>query len=321
MKSCDWEVLSSIVKGLTYNQISYMCGIKSYMREFKYANETFYIGDGRGNINFLNILSKIGIEFHEIDIHKINELKNLSNIVILAPLEFISNISNIKPESIQISAVYSAFRIKKFNNEIIELFIETPLSTKNFILTLPQLEKLINIRSKPLGKGCFIISIDNYNNYSVDTEEMNKILKQSLTSDIVKNYYIDEGTEYVTGDEFFNKFEDIIKSSEFWSDNNKEYLKRFFFIATLNAGAECFYRKDFLESIIKYRLIDQNSNIYLNLHHVSNLWRDLNKKLRKLQVENIAGMRENYQQGIISLINDIKDLEYKIINDIKRKIL
>lgn len=321
MKSCDWEVLSTIITNLSYSQISYMCGIRNCLRELEYSEETIYLPDSRGDISLLNLLRRMGVSFHLLNLDEMIKSGNFENIILLAPLAIVENISQINEEYSQISLVYSAFRIEKIESNSIKLYINTRLLKARFSITIEEFEKMNRINSKPLGKTCYLVSIDNSDTYSISISQMNDILKESL-----KNFNSDietmhEGMKCVHGKTFYLKFKDIINSQEFWHSSKNAYMKRFLFISAMNAGARCFYRKDFLDAITEYELIEKKSNLYLNFEKISTLWRKLNRILRKIQVKDTEELKKKYKYQIIELIDSIQELELYSVKMLKNNFL
>ena len=122
MYSCDKVMVAQIFPNITYEKITLCGGIANNIREFTYANEKIYVPDGRGYIDYVQFLKKIGIEFEEVTLEELYTMRDTTNLMLLTSKSFLDNLDRIK-KATQICLIYSAFKIKRLSEESIELSI------------------------------------------------------------------------------------------------------------------------------------------------------------------------------------------------------
>lgn len=96
-------------------------GIANNLRCFEYAKQNIYFPDGRGYIDFTELLSKMKIPYETLSVDQLSHCKDVSDILIFAPKEIFDNMDIIKHNITGIYIVYSAFFIKRITSHSVTL--------------------------------------------------------------------------------------------------------------------------------------------------------------------------------------------------------
>ncbi len=76
MKSCDKLMCSNILEHITYNDMTLFDGISNNLRFFEYANQKIYFPDGRGYIDFTELLRKMEISYEFLNVKQLSNRYN-----------------------------------------------------------------------------------------------------------------------------------------------------------------------------------------------------------------------------------------------------
>lgn len=311
MKSCDKLLCSNVLKYITYDDMTLFNGIANKLRCFEYAKQNIYFPDGRGYIDFTELLSKMEIPYEILSIDQLRHCKDVSDILFFAPKEILDNIEIIKNNVTGIYIVYSAFFIKKITKSSIVLCIEDYKFRYEKKLTFYELENISKLSSKPLDYTFKIIRIDR--NKKLDKSLLLGSLKNSLADFLEDSIELTEGIKCIKGPLFYDTMGNALSEILYDSTEKESRIKLFIFSSTLNAGGEAFYRYDFLKSILSIDIKGKNKDIDYaidTLEIVKKMWYELARILRFAQKNN----NDINISSIVDLLNKIKKMELEAVN-------
>ena len=248
MKSCDKLMCSNILEHITYNDMTLFDGISNNLRFFEYANQKIYFPDGRGYIDFTELLRKMEISYEFLNVKQLSGETDIRDVLVLLPKELLDSIDIIKPKATGIYIVYSAFAVKKITKDSITLGISDYKFKYEKTLRLSQLEKLVELPSKPLSYVVKIIKIDK--SKKLDRKLQLKSLKRNLIDFSIDRTEENEGTICIKGAQFYDEMSEVLKGFSLDKIKKENKIKFFIFAGALNAGGEAFYRYDFLQSLL-----------------------------------------------------------------------
>ena len=293
MYSCDKVMVAQIFPNITYEKITLCGGIANNIREFTYANEKIYAPDGRGYIDYVQFLKKIGIEFEEVTLEELYTMRDTTNLMLLTSKSFLDNLDRIK-KATQICLIYSAFKIKRLSEESIELSIADKKINYRKTITFEDLADLFDVHTKPLNHAIKIIKFKDKESI-IDDERIRNMLKQQLENFLVDQTRRFEETICWSGPQMYKKSCEIITSLIENKEERYKTIKIFQFVGTLNAGGDAFYRKDFEKAlksgVLKIKKVEVLCEL---LHQATSRWYEICRRLRKIQGKNdiILNVRE-----------------------------
>ena len=89
MKSCDKLMCSNILEHITYNDMTLFDGISNNLRFFEYANQKIYFPDGRGYIDFTELLRKMEISYEFLNVKQLSGETDIRDVLVLLPKELL----------------------------------------------------------------------------------------------------------------------------------------------------------------------------------------------------------------------------------------
>lgn len=312
MICCDEYLFGKISHNLSYEDLVLANGLANSIRSFSYCGTEVQFPCGRWNIDFLNILNDMHIEYRVRKVSDLLDCSCFNHFIVLVPKEFLTNFKKLNLEVVQIGIVYSAFQIVEREGKNFQLRLSWNGNTENITMSIEQLKILETLKTRPLGNTLKIIEVQE-NEYGgskkIVFEKMVENLKKCLVT-CASEY---EGCHCVSGPLFYDLFVQSIHSmSEMDSKSISSRVCRHLFVSSLNAGGEAFFRSAFFNWYVKYRMPFGNiPKSYLEkIEWLIKLWHELCRKMRFWKAGNYA--KEKVPE-LVDLIQQIKPLELEIV--------
>ncbi len=291
MADCENLVLSSVLNGMSYDDMLLFNGIGNVIYKTRYAKTDIKLVTGRTTADHLKLLNELPIEYHEISLNEIcnSIINNNSKVIAVIPKVFLTN--NIKPKEnfMVFNPYYSMFEVTDIDNELITFKIiahsEKDDNTRELILKksksdLALIEKMKTTPFDYAFKFIVVEKMQQFNNNFI-ISHMEENLKRCLVGEEIEEC----GMIKISGKKFYDEFYNILKS---WREYNI-YQKKFL-IMSIQAGSTYFYRHEFADALLRKTNIKEDivaplytlGEAYRKIKHLLKGEFDLNEAIKLL---------------------------------------
>ncbi|OYO97300.1 hypothetical protein CG709_11990, partial [Lachnotalea glycerini] len=179
----------------------------------KYAGENVYALNGRGFLQYSELLNKINVGFKRLSLEELflmkKEIKNV-RLIISIPTSFLDRIDNIKEKVTQIGLIYSIYIINEIDEDKVMLSTRaSEIEVKYRMITKEKLEKLARVKMAFEEEPFHIIKIEEERDF--ERSNVIKNLENSM-KDCIDNRN-EEHSKYkiISGENVYNEILEILK--------------------------------------------------------------------------------------------------------------
>lgn len=259
MADCENLVLSSVLNGMSYDDMLFFNGLGNVIYKARYAKTDIRLVTGRTTADHLKLLNELPIEYHEISLDEICNgiINDNSKVIAVIPKVFLTNDVKPKENFIVFNPYYSMFEVTDIDNELITFKISAHSgnndNTDELILkkSKSDLALIEKIKTTPFDYAFKFIAVkkmQQFNNNFI-ISHMKENLKKCLVGEKIKEC----GMIKISGKKFYDEFYNILKS---WKEYNT-YQKKFL-IMSIQAGSTYFYRHEFADALLRKTNIQED---------------------------------------------------------------
>ncbi len=311
MKSCDLSLISNKLVGLDYNEAVLCSGLSNTINFMKYGGESLYILSGRGIYFIDELLEKLQVSYHFMDIDELfngEEIDTERIMVILPTIDF-AKIQELNSKVVQFFHTFGTYCVDKIDGDTLVLRGDYDEGRVLKKITKMDFEKLNLMSVRPLNVAFKIIYIDDK---QVKKSAIHSCIIKGIKALILSEEYEDKDGGWCKGAGFYQKTKSILVDN--WNNFNK--VAKYVLVQSIQNGSSFFYRREFGEALKQTYNIEEKE-----LNAVGNLWRKLSRYLKATVVE----AKESDSEVIETLLNQIekaeKTLFRRLVEEISNKSL
>lgn len=305
---CVHELISKKLSGVSVEQMMASVGIANRLREFHYSGIPFYIVDGRGFGDPLQLMKAVEIPYECITAEEVFESSDTNNVMFFCAKDLLMRINKVNPSVKQLLFFYSGFYVKSVDHNLITLGICN--DDNDYCISKAELEKLRKIITFPIDYSYRFVRITEPD-YLIDNDVQIKLLTKSIDaflSNTPKNSGIVSGRGMY--DALTNVINEFAEAGIKQNINLKaEMFKHKMLTSSINAGTVGLYRREFADAILS--IYDHGNIGFIRDAFVRSaaIWRELGKRAMKQVNGNNAFLDREYAQFATPAIAEIKEIE------------
>ena len=215
MVSCDSYVTSSLLEGISVDEVILAHGLANSLYEAHYANQNIYLMNGRLHYKYEELLICMNIDYKKLDAGcLLNKNMNVKGrrIVLTLPTNFMGRIHLINEKVKQIGLIYSTYIIDEINENTIHLHtIVDDKEIEKKEICFEDYKKLLLLKMAFHEEPVYVYEILGENRFNyVGLRNNIKAGAQSC----IKQKYVDtsEGTILYRGKNGYQKILEVIRS-------------------------------------------------------------------------------------------------------------
>lgn len=258
MADCENLVLSSVLNGISYDDMLLFNGIGNVIYKTRYAKTDIRLVTGRTTADHLKLLNELPIEYHEISLNEIfNGVINNNKVIAVIPKVFLTNDVKPKEDFIVFNPYYSMFEVTDVDNDLITFKIsahsENYDNTDELILkkSKSELALIEKIKTTPFDYAFKFIVVEVMKGFNNDL--IISHMQESLKKCLVDEENEECGMIKISGKKFYDEFYNILKSWKGYNTYQKQFL-----IMSIQAGSTYFYRHEFADALLRKTNIQED---------------------------------------------------------------
>ena len=307
LMDCVHELISTVIPGVPADRIMATIGIANRLCEFRYSNIPFYIVDGRGYGDPLQLMDALGIPYEPISAEEVFDSSECKNLMFFCAKDLLMGVNSLNPHAKQLLFFYTGFFVKNIEQNKITLGICK--DENEYCISRDELERLSRISTIPMSYSCRFVRItdpDYTINYDFQRNQLAKNINKFLED-------MDMQSEIVSGSRMYDAFADVIcdlaKAGESPNCNPKaEIFRQKMLTASLNVGTVGLYRREFSDAVRSISGSEETESISNAFLRSAAIWRELGKRAMK-QMSTNALFDNEYERFAVPAIVEIKKIE------------
>lgn len=314
MVSCDSYVTSTLLEGISVDEIILAHGLANSLYEARYANQNIYLMNGRLNYKYGDLLDCMNIDYIKLDSAcLLNEDMIIKGrrIVLTLPTNFMGRIHLINEKVKQIGLIYSTYIVDEIKENTIYLYTmvdDKEIEKKK--ICFGDYKKLLSIKMAFCEEPVYVYEILGTTRFNHIVLRNNvKIGAQSCITN--KRLDTKQGSILYRGRYGYQKLLEVIEK---FDDFNK--VEKMIFVQSICGGSMFFHRREYAEALL-HVFGEEYNNISSCLIHSGNSWRKLGRKI----LGAIKTDSELKYKEIKEIIKRIEELEFEAFRCLEEKIL
>lgn len=310
MKSCDLSLISNKLDGLDYNEAVLCSGLSNTVNSMYYGGSSLYILAGRGIYFIDELLERLEVAYHFLDIEELFGLKEIDreHIMMILPSIDFAKIQELNPKVVQFFHTFGTYCVERIEENMLILRGDYDEGCVLKSITKADLEKLKSLFVKPLNVSYKIILIEDEH---VEKAAIHQCILENIKSLTISEEYMDEEGGWCRGAGFYKKVKKLLVEN--WNENFNRVTK-FVLVQSIQNGSSFFYRREFGEALRRVYGIEET-----DLNVAGNLWRKLSRYLKATVVEEKAAEAEIIETLLEQIERTEQTLFQRLAEDISSK--
>ena len=304
---CVHELISTVLPGVSEETMMVTSGIANRLCEFRYSDIPFYIVDGRGYGDPLQLLDALGIPYKPMSIEEVFDSSDRENIMFFCAKDLLMNINTLNPHVKQLLFFYTGFFVKSIEQNRITLGICR--DENEYGISRNELMSLSKVATFPMSYSCRFVRIMD-RNYTIDRDFQYTQLMNCI------NKFLDDSAEVsgaVSGSRMYDALSNVIRDLAQASDSNNsnpkaEMFRQKMLTASLNVGTVGLYRREFSSAVKAVSESKETESVSDAFLRSSAIWRELGKRAMR-QMSSCGFLDNGYADFAVPAITEIKELE------------